>query len=45
MIAVGDAQLLPYLNIYFQVNDDKMPLERVVDALIEMVLGGIGRRS
>ena len=41
MIAVGDAQLLPYLNDYFQVTDDSMPLERVIDALVEMVLTGL----
>jgi TetR/AcrR family transcriptional regulator len=41
MIAVGDTQLLPYLNDYFQVCDETMPLERVVDAMIEMVLRGI----
>jgi AcrR family transcriptional regulator len=41
MIAVGDAQLFPYLNTYFQVNDEEMPLERVMDALIEMLLKGL----
>jgi AcrR family transcriptional regulator len=41
MIAVGDAQLLPYLNTYFRVSDEEMPLERVVDAMVEMVLNGI----
>lgn len=41
MIAVGDAQLLPYLNSYFLVSDEAMPLERVVDAMVEMVLKGI----
>jgi len=43
MIAVGDAQLLPYLNAYFQVSDEAMPVERVVEALIEMVLRGISQ--
>jgi AcrR family transcriptional regulator len=41
MIVVGDAQLFPYLNDYFQVTDESMPLERVVDALVAMVLNGI----
>jgi len=41
MIAVGDSQLLPYLNNYFRVSDENMPLERVVDALIEMLLHGL----
>ncbi len=40
MIAVGDAQLFPYLNTYLQVSDVEMPIERVVDALLEMVLRG-----
>lgn len=41
MIAIGDAHLFPYLNNYFLVSDETMPLERVVDAMVEMVLGGI----
>jgi AcrR family transcriptional regulator len=42
MIAIGDAQLLPYLNIYLQVTDKKMPPKRVLEALLELVLRGIG---
>ena len=41
MIAVGDSQLLPYLNDYLRVSDENMPLERVIDALIEMLLQGL----
>lgn len=41
MIALGDAQLFPELNVYFQVSDDGMPLARVIDALIEMLLHGL----
>jgi AcrR family transcriptional regulator len=41
MIAIGDAQLFPYLNDYFHVSDETMPLERVVDALVAMVHNGI----
>lgn len=41
MIAIGDAQLFPELNTYFQVIDENMPLERVVDSMIKMVLNGI----
>lgn len=40
-IAVGDAQLLPYLNNYFQVTDERFPLERVIRALIDLVMNGI----
>jgi hypothetical protein len=43
MIAVGDAQLLPYLNTYFQVTDKKMPPARTVKAMIEMIMCGIGK--
>jgi len=43
MIAVGDAQLLPFLNTYFQVTDKKMPPARTVKAMIEMVMCGIGK--
>lgn len=41
MIAVADAQLFPELNVYFQVSDENMPLERVIDAMIELVLHGL----
>jgi AcrR family transcriptional regulator len=44
-IAVGDSQLLPYLNTYFQVNEEDVPPERALDALIEMILHGIGNRE
>jgi len=41
-VAVGDSQLLPYLNAYFQVIDEGMPAERVLEALLELVWRGIG---
>jgi TetR/AcrR family transcriptional regulator len=41
LIAVGDSQLLPYLNQYSRVTDGDMPLERVVDALIELLEDGL----
>jgi AcrR family transcriptional regulator len=41
-IAVGDSQLLPYLNAYFQVMDDGMEPERIQSALAALVLEGIG---
>ena len=45
-IAVGDSQLLPYLNTYFQVVDDEeVPPERVLDALLALILHGIGPDS
>lgn len=42
MIAVGDSQLLPYLNVYLQVNDEDVPPERTLEALVTLVLRGIG---
>jgi AcrR family transcriptional regulator len=43
MIAVGDSQLLPYLNTYFQVTDDSISTERVLEALVPLILHGIGK--
>ncbi len=40
-IAVGDAQLLPYLNTYFQVVDAAMPPDRLLEGLLDLVLHGI----
>jgi TetR/AcrR family transcriptional regulator len=40
-ITAGDSQLLPYLNNYFQVTDDSMPVERIVSALVDLVMNGI----
>ena len=45
MIALGDPQLLPYLNTYFQVTDKTMPPERVLDAALGMILRGIGTET
>lgn len=44
-VAVGDSQLLPYLNAYFQTNDEDMPSERMTDALIDLILHGIAKES
>lgn len=41
MIAVGDSQLMPYLNTYFQVTDDVVPPDRLLDALIDFILHGV----
>jgi AcrR family transcriptional regulator len=40
-IAASDSQLLPYLNNYFQVTDESMPVERIVSVLVELVMNGI----
>lgn len=42
MIVIGDSQLLPYLNTYFQVSDEAVSPERLVEALFDLLLHGIG---
>jgi AcrR family transcriptional regulator len=42
MIAVGDSQLLPYLNTYFQIEGDDCPPERILESLIALIVRGIG---
>jgi len=41
-IVVGDSQLLPYLNNYFQVIDPSLEPERIMQSLLALVLNGIG---
>ncbi|MBN1992454.1 MAG: TetR/AcrR family transcriptional regulator [Anaerolineae bacterium] len=41
MIAVGDSQIMPYLNTYFQVTDDEVSPERLLEALLDFILRGI----
>jgi len=45
IVVVGDSQLLPYLNAYFQVTGDEVPLERVMTALMALVVDGIGAKA
>ena len=44
-IAAADSQLLPYLNNYFQVTDKSMRLERIVNALVDLVMNGIAQQN
>ena len=44
-IAVGDSQLLPYLNTYFQVSDSEVPPERSLEAMVSLIMEGIGTRG
>jgi hypothetical protein len=44
-IAVGDSQLLPYLNNYFQIIDAALPPERILAAMLDLVLQGISNDS
>jgi len=41
MISVGDSQIMPYLNTYFQVTDDEVSPDRLLEALIDFILHGI----
>ncbi len=45
MIAIGDSQLLPYLNNYYLVNDENVPNDRLMDALVALIMGGIGGKG
>jgi hypothetical protein len=42
-IAVGDSQLLPYLNTYLQVSDEDISPERALEAMVSLILHGIGK--
>ncbi len=41
-IAAADSLLLPYLNTYFQVTDEEISPERMLEALLDLVQRGIG---
>ncbi|MBN2006524.1 MAG: TetR/AcrR family transcriptional regulator [Anaerolineae bacterium] len=41
LLAVGDAQLLPYLNTYFQICAPTLSPEQTLQALVTMVLQGV----
>lgn len=41
LIVLGDVQLLPYLNSYYQIYDSAMTMERILNACLEMVRYGI----
>ena len=38
MIMVGDSQMLPFLNTYFQITDQKISRERILESLIPFIL-------
>ena len=40
-IAIGDSQLLPYLNNYFQVIEADIPTKRATQAMLDLVIDGI----
>jgi AcrR family transcriptional regulator len=41
LIALGDSQLLPYLNVYLQVSDEHIAFEPVLEAVVALILRGI----
>jgi AcrR family transcriptional regulator len=41
LIALGDSQLTPNLNSYFQVSDKDVPFERTLDVSLDMILNGL----
>lgn len=41
LIALGDSQLVPNLNSYFQVSDKDVSFERTLDAGLDMILRGL----
>jgi AcrR family transcriptional regulator len=45
MIVVGDSQLLPYLNTYFQISDETIPFERVLSALLAFIQHGMAAEA
>jgi AcrR family transcriptional regulator len=45
LIALGDAQLLPYLNVYYQIYDEENSLEQVVAVVLSIIVEGVGVES
>jgi AcrR family transcriptional regulator len=41
VVAAGDSQLFPFLNIYLQTSSESVPFERVAEALLMMIEQGI----
>ncbi len=41
LLVVGDGQLFPYLNTYFQLYDDELSSPRITDALVDLILRGL----
>jgi TetR/AcrR family transcriptional regulator len=44
-IVVSDSQLLPYLNSYFQIIAPDMPPDRILSAMLDLVMKGIASAS
>jgi AcrR family transcriptional regulator len=44
-IGLGDSQITPYLNTYFQVSDGEVAFERTLEAGLEMILRGLAAET
>jgi AcrR family transcriptional regulator len=44
-IALGDSQMMPYLNNYLQLSDEEVPIERVIVAMLDTLMEGIAPRK
>jgi AcrR family transcriptional regulator len=44
-IVIGDSQLLPYLNTYFQISDEKVSLDRIADTFLDFIQNGIAAEA
>jgi len=42
IVAVGDGQMLPFLKDYFHLDDQEVPFERVMAAMLTMIENGLG---
>ncbi len=42
MIVIGDSQLIPFLNTYFQITDDEISFEQIMTSLPDFIMKGIG---
>jgi len=41
VIALGDSQLLPHLNNYYQITDDMISFERALNTLLDILEHGM----
>ncbi len=41
VIPVADSQLFPYLNLYFQTIDENIPIQRILDAFLDILEHGL----
>jgi AcrR family transcriptional regulator len=42
MIVVGDSQMFPYLNTYFQITDEQVSQEHILETLVPFILKALG---